>query len=220
MSHNPHFLYSQNEDSNVADEGVLLRERFLRWQCRVRQIIMRKHQGRPDESIMADAFLPDQKEPVGCIITLLLKSPDYAQTMEFRHIALKTHDPAQRMENAIKFLSSSYYQNAHQFSDCLFASFSSSSSLGGALLQKKSCRLKFQAYQQGFSVACHVTKLNPQDYFFQAAWWHNTLFNPALSRDVTFLCLTPDWDNSQELSLTNSLSHSERDSSSLKKRDG
>ena len=94
-----------------------LRLAFLRWQCRVRQMSMRDQDGRPDDAIMPAVILPGQPDAMGHIITVMNKSPGYSVTPELEHMAAKTNDPAQRRQNAIQFLSSSYYQKAAEFSE-------------------------------------------------------------------------------------------------------
>ena len=87
-----------------------LRTAFLKWQCRVRQISMRDNHGRPDDAITPALILKGETEPMGHVITILNKSPGYSVTPEMLHMAAKTNDPAQRREQAIRFLSASYYQ--------------------------------------------------------------------------------------------------------------
>ena len=42
-------------------------------------------------------------------------------------------------------------------------------------------------------LSCTVCRLSPGDPAFEAAYWHNALFNPALRPDVTVLGFAPDW---------------------------
>ena len=48
-----------------------LRTAFLKWQCRVRQIAMRDHEGRPDDGIMPEVTPAGHTAPMGHIITVL-----------------------------------------------------------------------------------------------------------------------------------------------------
>ena len=100
-----------------------LRKAFLRWQCRVRQMSMREQDGRPDDAIMPSVTLPGDDAPMGHIITVMSKSPGYSVTAELVHMSAKTNDPAQRRENALRFLSAGYYQKGEEFSDILTATF-------------------------------------------------------------------------------------------------
>ena len=44
----------------ASPEEMALRDSFLRWQCRVRQIAMREASGRPDDAVTPALTLPGQ----------------------------------------------------------------------------------------------------------------------------------------------------------------
>lgn len=173
-----------------------LRDAFLKWQCRVRQISMRDGQGRPDDAITPELFLPGAEEPMGHVITVLNKAPGYSVTPELRHMAARTHDPAQRREKALQFLSSSYYQKHREFSDILTATFPPGSPGAAAIRDAERCRLVFDAYNQRFDLACKVWRLAGHNPLAQATLAHNLLFNPALPPDTEVLGFEPDWAGS------------------------
>ena len=104
-------------------ESNPLREKFIKWQCRVRQIAMRNNNGRPDDSISPVVLLPNEKEPVGKIITVLSKDIAFSRTPELKHLFKRTFDPLQRREKAIEFFSETYFQKHKEFSDILTATF-------------------------------------------------------------------------------------------------
>ena len=172
-------------DSNVlrldrANEQ--LRNSFLRWQCRIRQIAMRTHDGRPTSGMTPLASSADGSTPVAGVITVLCKRPEHSATMEFRHMARRTHDPAERRENALKFLAERYYQAASEFSDILTASFAPDSATAETLLDHRQCRLAFEQFSQRFDVHCTVRRLSPNNPLREATFWHNLLFNPPVVR--------------------------------------
>lgn len=171
-----------------------LRTAFLKWQCRVRQVAMRDNQGRPDDAITPALFLPGEEEPMGHIITLLNKSPGYSVTSELLHMAKKTNDPAQRRDQAMQYLSATYYQKAAEFSDILTATFPPGSPGAARVREAGSVRLKFDAYAQMFDLGCKVWKLAPHNPLHQATMAHNRLFNPALHPDTEVLGFEPDWE--------------------------
>ena len=173
-----------------------LRMGFLRWQCRVRQMAMRDKDGRPDEGIMPDVILQGEIEPLGAIITVLNKAPDYSVTPELEHMSAKTNDPAQRREQAIRFLSSSYYQKAAEFSDILTATFPPGSPGATQIREAETCILVFEAYTQRFDLHCKVWKLAPHNLLHRATMAHNRLFNPGLPPGTEVLGFEPDWDAS------------------------
>ncbi len=177
-------------------ESHILRDAFLGWQCRVRQHAMREKQGRPDDEIMPILTLADTGESIGRIITVYNKLPSYSLTPEFRHMAKKTHDAAQRREQALNFFSATYYQKPKEFSDTLTSCFLPNSAGAAAIHKAKRARLEFAAFGQQFMLDCQVWKLPPTNPLYQATWWHNHLFNPNLSGQAVILGFEPDWDKS------------------------
>ena len=191
---------SESWTIDTADTGheVSLRRRsaFLKWQCRVRQMAMRATGGRPDAAIRPAVVLPDGSAP-GRITTILLKRPAFSVTPEFRHMASRTHDPAERREAAVRFLSASHYQRAEEFSDELAATFAPGAAFVEAIIGSKCCRLVFDAFSQRFDLACSVRLHGAHDPFREAAFWHNRLFNSELHPDTVVLGFLPDWEQSK-----------------------
>ena len=171
-----------------------LRDGFMRWQCRVRQIAMRDNLGRPDESISPVVTVQGESQPIGQIITVLSKWGPYSKTPEMQHIAKRTNDPAQRREKAIEFLSEYYYQHATEFSDHLTATFAPHSALAERLLSSDGCCLQFEAYNQKFLLRCATKQLQDNEELYLATWWHNLLFNTGLHPQTRVLAFVPDWD--------------------------
>ena len=182
--------------SRATPQTNPLRDAFLRWQCRVRQIAMRENLGRPDNSIKAKFSLNDKTETMGRIITVLCKVPAYSMTAEMRHIVKSIFDPAQRREKAIEFFSETYYQAAAEFSDILTATFEPCSLIAKAISTSGTCRLTFESYGQRFNLVCTVLSLARHNSYFQATWWHNMLFNPNLHPETIIFGFEPDWASS------------------------
>ena len=170
-----------------------LRKAFLRWQCRVRQMSMREQDGRPDDAIMPAVILPGEDEPMGHIITVMSKSPGYSVTAELVHMSAKTNDPAQRRENALRFLSAGYYQKGEEFSDILTATFPPGSPGAAQIHAAGECRLLFDAYAQKFDLHCKVWRLAQHNLLHQATIAHNKLFNSALPPGTEVLGFEPNW---------------------------
>ena len=187
-------------DSNVlrldrANEQM--RDRFLGWQCRIRQISMRSHDGRPTDGMTPLVSATDEDAPVGRIVTVICRRPEHSVTMELRHLARRTHDPAERRENALKFLAERYYQSWREFSDVLTASFPPGSETAATLLEHRECRLAFEQFSQRFDVHCTVRRLSRNNPLREATFWHNLLFNPRLSADCFILGFEPNWSKSE-----------------------
>ena len=170
-----------------------LRDAFLRWQCRVRQIAMRDAEGRPDDAIMPALTLAGEAEPMGHIITVLNKAPGYSLTAEMRHMAAKTNDPAQVRDQAIRFLSATYYQKHKEFSDILTATFPPGSPGAARIREAETVTLHFDAYNQQFDLVCKVWRLASHNPIYQATMAHNGLFNPTMPPGTEVLGFEPDW---------------------------
>ena len=171
-----------------------LKDAFLKWQCRVRQIAMRDGEGRPDDSITPAVILAGSDTPMGNIITILNKAPGYSVTAEMVHMAARTNNPAQQREQALRFFSATYYQKHREFSDLLTATFLPGSPGAAAIRAAGRCRLVFDAYAQRFDLDCKVWRLAQHNPLYRATWAHNRLFNPALAPDTEILGFEPDWD--------------------------
>jgi len=187
-------------DSNVVrldHANEQLRTRFLGWQCRIRQIAMRSNDGRPTSGMTPLVSAAEPNTPVARIVTVLCKRPEHSATMELRHLARRTHDPAERRESAVKFLAERYYQTASEFSDILTASFPPDSETAARLLNHRACRLAFEQFSQRFELHCTVRRLSRNNPLREATFWHNLLFNPRLSADCTILGFEPDWSHSE-----------------------
>ena len=187
-------------DSNIvrldrANEE--LRDRFIGWQCRIRQIAMRSQDGRPSSGMTPLVFAVGGNAPVARVVTVLCKRPEHSVTMELRHMARRTHDPAERRDDALKFLAERHYQAAGEFSDVLTATFPPDSGIAATLLEQRECRLSFEQFSQGFDVHCTVRRLSPNNPLRDATFWHNLLFNPRLSADCIILGFEPEWPRSE-----------------------
>ncbi|MEO1494439.1 MAG: hypothetical protein AAFV19_20015 [Pseudomonadota bacterium] len=173
-----------------------LRDAFLRWQCRVRQMMMRDDLGRPGDAIMPALTLAGADAPMGHIITVMSKTVAHAKVPEMRHMAQRTQDPASRREAALKFFSEFYYQKGAEFSDTLTATFPPDSPGAAAIREAGQVTLDFDAFRQHYSLTCRVWRLAEQNPLWQATYWHNMLFNPGLTPDTVILAFEPDWDAS------------------------
>ncbi|GAB4281920.1 MAG: hypothetical protein Kow0058_00150 [Roseovarius sp.] len=173
-----------------------LRRKFLAWQCRTRQTIMRHNDGRPDAAIMPEVLLPGAEQPLGAIITVLNRTPAHSVVPELVHMAKRTFDPVQVRSRAMQYFSASYYQKPEQFSDILTATFPPGSPGARRIREAETCRLLFDAYSQQFDLWCRVWTLAPNNPLHAATMAHNRLFNPALPADAVILGFEPDWRKS------------------------
>ncbi len=77
-----------------------LRDHFLGWQCRLRQISVREAGGRPTSGMRPELRLMAEGPPLGAITTLILRREPAEATAQFRHMVRKTQDPAERYDGA------------------------------------------------------------------------------------------------------------------------
>ena len=67
-------IYSLLGDSFVKHP---MKDGFLKWQCHVRQMMMRDNLGKPTDAVMPEVFLAGQSLSIGFLITIMNKLPMY-----------------------------------------------------------------------------------------------------------------------------------------------
>ena len=179
----------------MADDapGAALRDHFLGWQCRVRQHAVRQYGGRPSPGMRPRVAHIGGSELAAAMTVVLVEKGPGESTALFRHIVRKTHDPERRYRDALKALSSAYYQAPANFSDVMTALFAAQSALAGTLVSQARCVLEFEQFSQGYRIPCGVVALADDDPAYQATYWHNHMFNPVMPGAVRVLAFTPDW---------------------------
>ena len=183
-------------DSNQKYERLPIQNHFIGWQCRVRQYAMRNGEGRPTSGMRPDAFLEDGEEVSSALTLLLVPAQPQESIQQFRFMALKTQDPQERYKKAIELLSSSFYQNVENFSGLMTGLFSLNSEIVNRLTKNQRCVLEFDFQQQKFRIPAGIKVLLKKNPVYEFTYWHNFLFNPYLSPDVTVLGFEPDWKGS------------------------
>ena len=183
-------------DSNQKYERLPIQNHFIGWQCRVRQYAMRNGEGRPTSGMRPDVFLEDGEEVSSALTLLLVPAQPQESIQQFRFMALKTQDPQERYKKAIELLSSSFYQNVENFSGLMTGLFSMNSEIVNRLTKNQRCVLEFDFQQQKFRIPAGIKVLLKKNPVYEFTYWHNFLFNPYLSPDVTVLGFEPDWKGS------------------------
>lgn len=138
--------------------------------------------------------LPGTARSPARITVLIVKRDSAEATAQFRHLVLKTHDPADRYDAALRLLSAAYFQRPQEFADEMTALFNAGSDLAKGLLQAGKCRLDFAQFSQSYSLPCRVRTVAEHDPAFQATYWHNRLFNATMPSRVWVLAFAPDWE--------------------------
>jgi hypothetical protein len=174
---------------------VALRDHFLKWQCRVRQHAVRQGGGRPSVPMRPYVLLHGVE--LAQLVVLINKKDPLPHTAEFRHMVLRTQDPAERYDSALKKLAAEYFQRHEEFSDHMTALFGPQSRLAGKLIDAGACVLAFRQSRQSYRIPCSVSRLPEHAPDFQATYWHNRLFNSAMPPGVQVLAFEPDWSTAE-----------------------
>jgi hypothetical protein len=171
-----------------------LRDNFLGWQCRIRQIAMRQDGGRPSPG-MRPRVLDTAGREVAPALTVLIVPKESAETTAlFRFQVQKTSDPRDVYERGLTLLQADYFQQPESFSDRLTALLPGGSALTATLLAEHACILEFDQFRQFYRLPSRVSALPSGDPAREATLWHNRLFNPSLPDDVQVLAFRPNWD--------------------------
>ena len=174
-----------------AQEAEALKQHFLGWQCRIRQLALRQHGGRPTPGMRPGVRIGGA--PAGEITTLLVKNDSAPYITLFQHLYRQTHDPAERHESAAHFFAAAYYQRPQEFSGQITALFGPDSNLANRLREAGRCGLEFRQFSQSYLAPCTVDELKPDEPAFEFTFAHNRLFNPSLPLGVRVLGFTPRW---------------------------
>jgi hypothetical protein len=172
--------------------AAALRDDFLAWQCRIRQIAMRQDGGRPSPG-MRPRVVDESGREVAVLTVLLVPSDPAESTAFFRFQVMRTADPRDLYERALAYLQAEYFQHPRTFSDVLLAVLPEEAPVAASLIAEGRCVLEFEQFSQAYRLPCTVSLLKPGDAVREAAIWHNRLFNPALPETVHVLAFQPDW---------------------------
>ena len=174
-----------------------VRDDFLHWQCRIRQISMRDGAGRTSPGMRPAVYTEDGGElHPGLMIVIHKQEPEHTTSL-FRHQVLKTQDPVERWEKAIEHMAAGYFQKASEFDDRMTALFGPNAPIGNALVNHARAWLDFAEFGQSFRLLANVVELPEHDPLYQSTYWHNRLFNPNMPAGIRILLFAPDWRRAQ-----------------------
>ncbi|HEX6120699.1 MAG TPA: hypothetical protein VFZ03_14715 [Dongiaceae bacterium] len=183
-------------DNNVVLTEVAaqqLRDDFLGWQCRLRQLSARQAGGRPLEGMRPKVLSSAGNTISPGIVVLIIERDPASNTQMLRFQCQKTQDPNERYDKILDLLSAAYFQHPKNFSDEMTALFGPASELPATLLHLGRCVLEFEQFTEAYRVPCAVTELPEAHAFYQATYWHNHMFNPNLPPGIRILAFKPDW---------------------------
>lgn len=171
-----------------------LRNHFLTWQCRIRQIAMREQEGRPSQGMRPRVLDADGEQLSAGIIVLLVRDEPFESTEFLKFQVQKYNDPQDVYKKALIFLQSTHYHRAAEFSDEMTGLFSSGSELVKRMMGDGKVTLEFSQFSQIYRLPCRARLLDLDDDGYQATLWHNRVFNPNIGADIEIVGFKPDWD--------------------------
>jgi hypothetical protein len=177
----------------TAPAAAALRDDFIGWQCRIRQLSARQAGGRPIPGMRPRVLAPHGHELSPAITVLIVEADPANSTALFKHQYLKTNDPIERYDKVLEILSGTYFQRPADFADVLTASFGPNAAVVAQLLTHGACVLEFEQYPQAYRLPCKVSELASTDELYQATYWHNRMFNPNMPPGLRILSFMPDW---------------------------
>ena len=170
-----------------------MRNHFLGWQCRIRQIAMRQEGGRPSLGMRPRVTTTIGRELSPSLTVLIVPKEPAESTAFFRFQVQKSRDPRDIYEKGLAFLQADFFQQPKEFSDTLTAVLLAGSALAAELLREGTCILEFEQFRQFYRLTAAISALPGDDPFREASLWHNRIFNPGLPDDVQVLALRLDW---------------------------
>jgi hypothetical protein len=174
-----------------------IRDRFLAWQCRIRQTAMREAGGRPSPGMRPRVLDTAGRELAAALTVLLIPKEPEESTAFFRFQVMKTPDPRDVYEHALAYLQADYFQTSESYRDRLVTVLPAESSLAASLIAAGECVLEFDQSRQRYRIPCKLRELGPGNAAREAAIWHNRLFNPSLPDTAQVIAFKPDWASAE-----------------------
>ena len=79
-----------------------MKRAFLGWQCRLRQIAVREEDGRPTPGMRPQFDFSEDGQFANAITVLIVRVDAFADASQFRHLVLRSQDPAERLAQPIE----------------------------------------------------------------------------------------------------------------------
>jgi len=189
---------SASATASTADlADARMREYFLGWQCRIRQMAMRQYGGRPTPGMAAKVYLPSGDVVVEAMTIVLVPLQPEESTAFLKFNVQKSNDPRVVYEKGLTYLQSTYYQQPHLFDGDVTAVFGQGSAIAAAILKAPEVVLEFEEYGQTFRMIARACRLKAKDPALEATLWHNRTFNPAIPNSAEVLSFAIEWRSAQ-----------------------
>ena len=171
----------------------MIRDSFLGWQCRIRQIAARDYAGQPLSAMRPRVSRKSGQVLLTEMVVLLIPEEDTDSTAYFKFQLQKTTDSAAVREAGVRYLAAEFYQIPELFSDEMTAVFSAASETAARMVKSREVLLDFEQYSQSFRMFCKVRVIPARNRARDATLWQARLFNPAIANDAVVLGFRPDW---------------------------
>jgi hypothetical protein len=174
-----------------------LRQHFMGWQCRIRQISAREYGGQPLSAMRPRVLTKKGEVILPAMNLLIIPSEPSESTAYFRFQVQKNWEHQRAREAGIKFMAAEYFQLPELFSEEMTAVFGASSDVAARLLKTKEVLLDFEQFSQSFRMFCKVRRMKDGSPAREASLWQSRLFNPNIPADSDVLGFIPDWKTVQ-----------------------
>ena len=165
---------------------------FIIWQCSLRQRNFRMFGGKPSDGTIANVINKKNNNESISFRSILMEKECLNTAKMFEFIHKQTHDPETRLDKAIKFFSSEYYNSPGDFDGSFTATFKNKSKIASNLLKLKKINIQFFERETGFNFTVKVTKLKKTNDKWKYTFYHNAFFNISLTEDIEILNFSPD----------------------------
>ena len=172
-----------------------MRDAFLGWQCRIRQIAMREYGGQPLPGMRPRVSTRKGKSLSPGLVVLLLPVEPQESTAFFKYQVQKTNEPQKDAGRRHRLSGRRILPAAGTLLGCHGGDLPARLELAAAeILKAKRGRAGFRAVQsESYRMFCAVRRLGKKDEAREAALWQARIFKRDLANDCDVLSFTPDW---------------------------
>ena len=170
-----------------------LRDQFIGWQCRIRQISARDYDGQPMPAMRPRVSTRRGEIILPAMAVLLVPHDPAPSTAFFRFQVQKTNEAQKVRDGGIKYLAADFYQLPELFAEEMTAVVGAGSATAQTLLKAGDVVVDFEQYTQSFRMFSRVRRLAARSPARQSSLWQTRLFNPNVPNDAEVLGFAPEW---------------------------
>jgi hypothetical protein len=173
--------------------NIALQHEFVAWQCRIRQISLRDHDGEPMPAMRPRVSSRRGDVLSSGVMTLLVPLEPSEAAAYIRFQMQKTADSHAAREAVVRYLASEFYQLPELFSDEITAVFGDVSETAARLVKLREVLLDFNQYAQTYRMFCTVRRLERTDAAHDFSLSQARAFNRNIPASAAVLGFKPDW---------------------------